>query len=108
VEQSKIPVVGGALKTAAGEAIKGGVGSVLAGGKFKEGAKAAGVGSLVGSAAGAVGNAVSRATGSQVAGDVASNLAGSKFGGGGGTNLHNSQKKMIMVRSQHVDSSCVV
>ena len=85
---SKIPVVGGALKTAAGEALKGGVGSVLAGGKFKEGAKAAGLGSIVGSAAGAVGDAVSRATGSQVAGDVASNLAGSRLGGGGGTNYN--------------------
>jgi hypothetical protein len=90
---SKIPVVGGALKTAAGEAIKGGVGSVLAGGKFKEGAKAAGLGSIVGSAAGAVGDAVSRATGSQVAGDVASNLAGSRLGGGGGTNYNEKPER---------------
>ena len=90
---SKVPVVGGALKTAAGEALKGGVGSVLAGGKFKEGAKAAGLGSIVGSAAGAVGDAVSRATGSQVAGDVASNLAASRVGGSGGTNYNEKPER---------------
>ena len=87
-------VVGGALKRAAGGAIKGGVSSVLQGGKFKEGAKLGaitGVASpLVNKVAGGLRNltgseAIGTTAADALAGGIASKATGGKFSQGAKT-----------------------